>query len=250
MRAIVVANWKMNPGTFRDAKRLFDASKRAVDAAKSVAVIVAPPAIYLRDLATAYKGKKLSFAVQNAHFESAGAHTGEVSMEQARDAKASYALVGHAERRAAGETNEDTRKKVAAALASRLTPILCVGERQRSSAGEYFNDVRAQLLEGLRDVPANALQKVMIAYEPVWAIGADQPMTPGDMHEMSIFIRKAIVETAGQVGMKVKILYGGSIDDSSAAAMMQDGGVQGLLIGRASLEPRVFAPLLLALNDA
>src|SRR3989344_1848315 len=140
-KRLVVANWKMNPPTFREAKLLFEATKK-------VRVVVAPPAIFLRELAGAYRGKKVAFAAQSAHFEAGGAHTGELSMKQARDAKASYVLVGHAERRASGETNDDTRKKITAAFAHSLTPIFCIGEHVRASDGSHFSYIREQLTAG------------------------------------------------------------------------------------------------------
>src|SRR3989344_3279143 len=116
MKSIVVANWKMNPASFKEAKKLFEAAEKS----PNVSLIVAPPAIFLRELAGGYRGKKLSFVVQNAHAEAKGAFTGEISIAQAHDAGASYVLVGHSERRAAGETNDDTRKKTSAAISARM----------------------------------------------------------------------------------------------------------------------------------
>ncbi len=248
MRSIVIANWKMNPATWAEAKRLFEATRKAADAAKSLTIIVAPPSIYLRDLARSYKGRRVAFAVQSTHYEQIGSHTGEISAAQARDSKAAFAIVGHAERRAAGETNEDAGRKVAAALAEKLTPILCVGEKTRSQGGEYFNFVREQVLAGLSQVPEQKISKILLAYEPVWAIGATKPMTPADMHEMAIFIRKTVVEKFGQHAMNVKILYGGSIDENSAEDMLKNGDVDGLLVGRASTDARKFSALLSAVS--
>lgn len=250
MKSIVVANWKMNPGTFREAKKLFDATRKAADAAKSVAVIVAPPMLYLRDLLIAYKGKRISFAAQNVHSEAAGSFTGEISAPQLKDARVSYAIIGHAERRAMGESNLDANKKVLAALGAGVTPILCIGEKSRSQTGDHFVYVRDQILDGLTSVPPQKLSKVLIAYEPVWAIGAEKPMSPEAMHEMAIFIRKTIVESMGQGGMTVKMLYGGSIDEHSAADMLQNGDVSGLLIGRASTDSKKIAALLSACDEA
>lgn len=244
MKSIVVANWKMNPQTFRDAKKLFELSRKATERSRSVSLIVAPPALYLRELASAYKGKKVSLAGQNAHFQPAGSYTGEVSMAQLRDAKATHVLIGHAERRAMGETDGEIRLKVIAALQSKLIPIVCIGEKQRNNSGEHFTLVASQLLEALADVPATKLAGVLIAYEPVWAIGADRPMDVRSMHEMAIFIRKKLVERFGPSAMKVKILYGGSIDQSNAADMLKEGDVNGLLIGRASTDAGSFVPLL------
>ncbi len=243
MKSILVANWKMNPATFREAKILFDATKKASDKAKNVQVIAAPPAIYLRELSKGYRGK-ISFAVQNGFPEPSGAKTGEISYAMAKDARATYAIIGHAERRLMGETDEDVRKKVAGAIKQEITPILCIGEKSRGAGGDHFQFVRDQLRVGLGDVQANVLKKVIIAYEPVWAIGAAKPMTARDMHEMSIYIRKSIVETLGAEGMDVKILYGGSIDALSAPDMLKNGDVKGLLVGRASSDARAITALL------
>lgn len=246
---MLVANWKMNPATYREAKLLFDATKKASDRSKNVQVIVAPPAIYLRQLAVGYRGR-ISFALQNGFQESGGAHTGEISFAQGADSRAAYAIVGHAERRAMGETNEQTKAKVAGALKEDLVPILCVGEQKRDGSGDHFPFIREQLRVGLADAPAASLKKVMIAYEPVWAIGATKPMSSRDMHEMSIFIRKTIVEFYGEAGMEIKILYGGSVDEISAAEMLQNGDVRGLLVGRASAEAHHITKLLAAAEKA
>lgn len=248
MRSIVVANWKMNPASFADARKLLDATRGAAESAKKVSVIVAPPSLYLRELRARYKGKRLTFAAQNAHFAKGGAFTGEVSMQEIRDARATHVIIGHAERRAMGETNEDVKEKIIAALDEKLIPILCIGETTRSSNGEHFEFVRKQLSSALRDLAPAKLSKVLMAYEPVWAIGATRPMSPRDMHEMAIFIRKQIVDMHGEIGMNMKILYGGSIDETNAGEMLMHGDVDGLLVGRASTDARKFAALLDALN--
>lgn len=247
MKPIVVANWKMNPPSWREGKALFDGVKKALDKAPQITLIVAPPSLYVRELRATYKGKRISFALQNVHFEPSGAFTGEISCAEAKDAKVSYVLVGHAERRAMGETNEDTRKKVAAALASDVVPILCVGEAKRASDGAYFGVVKEQLRVGLADVAPAKLGRVIIAYEPVWAIGAERAMSPRDMHEMAIFIRKTIVGLRGEGGMNAKILYGGSVDETNAATMLREGDVHGLLVGRASVDSAKLGALMKSL---
>lgn len=244
MKAIVIANWKMHPETAAAAKRLLDATKRAAAAARGLTVIIAPPSIYLRDIAKA-RGK-LGCAIQSARAEKSGAHTGDVSLAMAKDARCAYAIIGHAERRAAGETNEETSAQLQEALSLGMTPILCVGERERSADGRHFAAVKEQLRAAFAGVKAPSIKKSIIAYEPVWAIGASTPMTPRDMHEMSIYIRKTMVELLGAVAMDVRILYGGAIDATNARAMIEDGDVHGLLVGRASVE----APALKALFAA
>ena len=250
MKALVVANWKMNPPSFKEAKALFEETKRMTGLFKGLTVVVAPPAVFVRELSAKLRKGRIALAVQNAHFEAGGAHTGEISMQQVRDAKVTHCLIGHAERREMGETDDDVRKKVASALGAQLTPILCVGEKSREGGAEHFSYVRQQLQTALADVPQTKLSKVIIAYEPIWAIGAPKAMLPRDMHEMAIFIRKTAVEKFGEVGHSLTILYGGSVDATNAAAMLQHGDVRGLLVGRASVDAKVFAELLRSVNDA
>lgn len=250
MKSLVVANWKMNPATAREAKKLFEATKKAAEGVRKSVIVVAPPAIFLRDLSRSYHGKQISFAVQNAHPEAGGAYTGEISLAQAKDARASYVLVGHAERREMGETDEAIRTKVAGALAIKMTPILCVGEKERGKGGGHFETVREQLRAGLGAVAPSNMNRVVITYEPLWAIGASNIMRPHDMHEMAIFIRKTVVDLCGKPGHSVKILYGGSIDDTNVTAMLRGGDVRGFLIGRACLNAVEFATLLQAIENA
>jgi triosephosphate isomerase len=250
MKALVVGNWKMNPATYKEARALFDETRRMVGLLRGVSVIVAPPAIFLRDLTMGLRKGRVAFAVQNAHYESSGAHTGEISLPQAKDSKATYVIIGHAERRAAGESNDDTRLKVGAALAAGMTPILCVGEKTREQGAEYFAFVREQLRTGLPEDAAKKIAKVIIAYEPVWAIGAPKPMQPRDMHEMGIFIRKTLVEKFGDQGHKTTILYGGAVDASNAGTMLREGDVKGFLVGRASSQVQSMTELLRAVAEA
>lgn len=248
-KILVVANWKMNPGTFREAKKLFEATKSAAEQTRSASVIVAPPAIFLRELSGMYRGSKVAFAAQHVHAESRGAHTGEISLLQVKDARARYVLVGHAERRAMGETDADVQKKVTAAIALRMTPILCVGEAERGKGGRYFEIVREQLRMGLADVAASNLKQVLIVYEPLWTIGVKTTMSPSEMHQMAIFVRKCAVDTHGNAGRGLKILYGGSVDEKNAMAMLRDGDVRGFLVGRASVNAIEFAKLLRAIES-
>ena len=249
MKSLLVANWKMNPPTYAEAKKLLEATKKAADSAKNVTIVIAPPSIYVRELRASYKGKKIGFAIQNAHAEAAGSFTGEISMVQAKGAGITQVIVGHAERRAMGESNDDTRKKIAAGVALGLSPILCVGELTRTTDGEHFEFIKAQLKAGFADVLVAKIPKVTIAYEPVWAIGASTAMSPRDMHEMAIFIRKTIVGLYGEKGMAVKILYGGSIDATNAPAMLTQGDVVGLLVGRASTDVASLTALVKAMKN-
>jgi len=251
MRAIIVANWKMNPPTMREARRHFEATKKMAERAPHVSLIIAPPSIYLRELTSTYRGKRISFAAQNVHFESKGGFTGEISPPQVKDAGASYVIVGHSERRyppaGGGESNEDTRKKVSSALASKLTPILCVGEAERMRGGEHFAVIKEQLRTALADLAPASAVRVIVAYEPAWAIGGEKTISPREMQTVAIFISKTLVDMHGAIGHKVKILYGASIGEENAAAMMEEGRVSGLIVGHVSIDAKRFAALLQSL---
>ncbi len=250
MKSLIVANWKMNPASVREAKKLCGETKRLAGLLKGVSVVVCPPAVFLSGLAAGARKGRVSFGTQNVHFENRGSYTGEISPVQAKDAKASYAIVGHAERRAIGESNDDVRKKVDAVFAAGMTPILCIGEKERGQGAEHFTFVREQLRGGISEEAGKKLSRLIIAYEPVWAIGATKAMEPRQMHEMSIFIRKTLVERFGSVGHNITILYGGSIDASNAGEMLRDGDVTGLLVGRASVDIQAFTELLRAVSEA
>ncbi len=261
MKCLVVANWKMNPATWREARQLFEAIKKAADRSAHLSVVVAAPSLYVRSLRERYHGRRLAFAIQHARAETQGAHTGDVSLIQSKDAGVQYAIVGHAERRAQGETDDETGAQVGEALSLKVTPILCVGEAERTSDAMYFEVVRRQLRAGFAQVDPSHLQRVIVAYEPVWAIGKQSAMRPRDMHEMAIFIRKTLVDLSMRNGplptnkkeptataMGVRILYGGSIDEQNAPAMLTEGDIQGFLVGRASQESARMRALLQALD--
>lgn len=243
-----MCNWKTNPTTYTEAKKLFEATSRAANEQRSISVVVAPPALYLRDVARGYRGK-IAFAVQSARADDSGAFTGDISLAQCKDSRASFAIVGHAERRAKGETNEETSAQVQKALALGMSPILCVGERARTADGAHFAFVKEQLRAAVVGLKPAQIKKCVVAYEPVWAIGAAKPMEPRDMHEMSIFIRKTLVELLGTAAMDIRILYGGAVDITSAPIMMKEGDVYGLLIGRASTDVRTIGPIIHTIGD-
>ena len=250
IKTVVVANWKMNPKTLGEAKKLYRATKKTAGKTRGLVVVVTPPVVFLHVLAKGKRGKNIVFAVQNAHSEIGGAYTGEVSFAQAKDAGATYAIIGHAERRATGETNDDVRKKVATALETSVTPIICIGENQRSESGEHFGVVKEQIHAAYTNVPQKKVGATIVAYEPVWAVGGDAAMKPHDMQEMAIFIRKCVAEIYAPTNLSVfpTILYGGAIDAGNAAAMLKDGDVDGFLVGRASADIKKVTALFDALR--
>ena len=248
---IVVANWKANPPTLIEARKLFAAVKKAAGSFRG-ALVVCPPAPFLADLALSYRGSRIRFGAQDVFYEKGGSFTGEYSADMLRSVKTQYVILGHSERRRLGETNEDINKKIAAALAAGLTPILCVGEKGRDVEGNYFQTIEEQLKKGLSGISDSSLPKIIIAYEPVWAIGkrAEDAMKPNDVQEMAIFIRKTLAQKYPRNAVdKVAILYGGSAEPENVAGILTDGGVSGFLVGHVSLEPARFKEMLSVISD-
>lgn len=235
---LLVFNWKMNPETLKQAKNVFEATVAAMTNMRAVRAIVAPPAVFLHALKVGYRGRTMSFAIQNIHFDTHGAHTGDISARQAKDIGASYAIIGHAERRALGENDDDVRKKVKAILREGMSAIVCIGENDRDHSGIYLELIKKQLITALIDVDKKQIKKIIIAYEPVWAIGAAEPMKATQMHEMTILIRKILWEKYGRIGLTIPILYGGSVlGGKEAESMAKESEVNGFLLGRVSVDP-------------
>lgn len=246
-RPLVVGNWKMNPGTPREAVRLVEGFRRKLAGGKGVDVCVCPPAIYLGALRA--KFPSLSVGLQDVSaFPGEGAHTGDVSASMAKASGVSLVVVGHSERRAQGEADELVARKVAAVLAEGLTAVLCVGERIRDERGEYLRVLAGQIEASLAGVPAAALSRLVVAYEPVWAIGAGkEAIGPQGLLETALYVRKCLRETLGPSrGDAVPIIYGGSVDAENAAALLSEGEVDGFLVGRASLDAHQFAGIVVA----
>jgi triosephosphate isomerase len=243
-KILVVANWKMNPDSADKAREIFRGTKVAVKNLANVQVIVCPPVVYLSDLEK-NNTSSVILGTQDIFWEKAGAFTGEISSDMLK--KGSYVILGHSERRALGETDEMVAKKIASAVKAGLHPILCVGEKVRDDHGEYLHFLRSQIVNSLGKLTKKYLSKVIIAYEPVWAIGQseDKAMKPTDIHETSLFIRKVLADLYGPaVAVSTPILYGGSVTANNAKEMITLGEVQGLLVGRESLNPKKFGELL------
>lgn len=244
---IIVANWKMNPETLPEARRLFARIKKASARTRNVRTIIAPPIVFLADLALSYGGVCVSFAAQDVFFERKGSHTGEVSVPQVASVGAQYVIIGHSERRARGEENDEVHKKVKAALSGGLSVILCVGERERDEDGDYLSFITEEISSALRKVRKEELKQIVIAYEPIWAIGktARDAMKPSDMHEMSLFIRKILAGLYDRAAAsRPRILYGGSAEPANVKALLAEGEVDGFLVGHASLDAESFKAIL------
>ena len=245
-RPIFAANWKMNHGP-SDASAFMRTFLSSYQRRPDRTVMLFPPAISFGAVAGALGERPdIQMGVQNIHWEDKGAFTGETSAPMARDAGARATLVGHSERRHVfGETDEETALKCAAAARAGLVPMLCVGETlEEREAGRTEEVVLRQLRAGLSRLESAQLATVMIAYEPVWAIGTGRNATPDDAAAVHGAIRATLRDIVGEKGATTPILYGGSVNRGNVAALLAADQVDGVLVGGASLEPQGWSSLV------
>ncbi len=244
-KKIVIGNWKMNPRTAKEAEKLLSSINKELSRIKKTDVVVCPPFIFLEKLKKI--SKKISLGAQDTFYGDVGAFTGEVSAEMLSSLGVNYVIVGHSERRTFGEDYTEINRKLRAVLGAGITPVLCVGEWERDEKHEYYNLVKTQVLECLNGVAKNLISKVIIAYEPVWALSTTanrRDATPADSREMAIYIRKVLADKFNKDAVGTRIIYGGSVNEKDAGDFIINGGVDGLLPGRASLDPKKFSEIV------
>lgn len=194
----------------------------------------------------------VALAAQDVSVEGPGAHTGEATAEALAGAGVSYVIVGHSERRKAGETDTEVAAKLARVLSVGMTPVLCVGELARDDDGRYLEEVTVQLVSALSGLSEKDRAKVVVAYEPVWAIssaGGARPLTPDELAEAALFVRSVLAERfSPELAKKTRVLYGGSVTAEEVPGYVSTGRVQGFLVGRASASPESLAALAAALS--
>ncbi len=245
-RRYIAANWKMNK-TIEEAEEFLDGLlERPGDTDDGVDVVVCPPYLALAASVDACDGSAVRIAAQNMHEEESGAFTGEVSAAMLRDVGAGAVVLGHSERRTLfGETDEALARKVPAALDASLEPILCVGESEgQRDAGETEDVLRLQLSSDLANVGDTDLARLVIAYEPVWAIGTGRTATPEQAQEACAFIRSLVELRSAEAAEAVRILYGGSVKPANAAELLGLPDIDGALVGGASLAVGDFAGII------
>jgi triosephosphate isomerase len=243
----VVGNWKLNK-TIAESLALVTELKNQLGAVKGVEVGVAPVFTSLPAVAKRLEGTPIATCAQNCHWEKSGAWTGEVSPTLLADAGASWVIVGHSERRQFfGDTNESVGKKARAVLDAGLGAIVCVGESlAERDGGRTLEIVDGQLAGGLAAIDAAATAKIVIAYEPVWAIGTGRTATPAQAQEVHAHIRTRLRDRYGAAADTIRIQYGGSVKPSNAEALMAERDIDGALVGGASLEAADFIAIVKA----
>ena len=244
---VLAANWKM----FKTVQEAFVYAReftRLVKDIDDVEIVLAAPFTAVHTVAEATRNTKVAVAGQNLHFEREGAFTGEISGTMLKEAGAEYVIVGHSERRTLfGETDAIVSKKIAAALAASLTPIACIGETlDERERGETFAVLDRQIGDGLvRSVPLAAVPALVVAYEPVWAIGTGRTATAGQAQEAHSHIRRRLREAYGEeAASQCRIIYGGSVKPGNVRELVTQADVDGGLVGGASLDVKAFAEIV------
>jgi len=245
-KPIIAGNWKMNM-TATQARELAGKLVPLVSGVKGRDVVLGPPFTSLAAVAETIKGSNIGLAAQNLHWEDKGAFTGEISADMLLDSGCKYVIIGHSERRQYfGETDETVNKKVKQALKKGLLPILCVGETlAEREAGKLKDIISRQVTGGLNDISAEDMKKIVLAYEPVWAIGTGKTATPEQANEVHALIRQKIKALySADIAEGLRIQYGGSVTPENVSTLMAMPDIDGALVGGASLKPESFAALV------
>ena len=246
-KPVIAGNWKMYK-TLGQAVETALALKSLTANANHCEIVIAPVFVHLKTVADRLEGSNVKTAAQDCAPEAKqSANTGEVSAEMIEDVGASHVIVGHSERRQFyGETDESVKRKTRAALDAGLSAIVCVGETlSERREGKLFETVAKQLRDGLAGLTSSDMERIIIAYEPVWAIGTGQTATPEQAQEMHGFIRREVGESHGEaVAESIRILYGGSVKPDNIKELMIQADIDGALVGGASLEAESFAKIV------
>lgn len=245
-KPLIAGNWKLNK-SIKEAIELVTLLKRMITSTQHVDVVVCPVFTALSDVSEVIRESDIKLGAQDVYWEEKGAFTGEVSSSLLKDAGASYVIIGHSERRQFfAETNETVNLKTKAAIKAGLIPIVCVGESLKEREENRTFDVVKDHVEGaLNGLPQAEMAKVVIAYEPVWAIGTGKVATPAQAQEVHLFIRKEIAKLFNQeIASTTRILYGGSVKAENISSLINEVDIDGALVGGASLEAQGFADIV------
>jgi len=245
MKPLIVANWKCNPVSLREAKRLFNSVKKGIKDFKGAEVIICPPFIYLPELNS--RRSKIKLGAQNCFWEDGGAFTGEISAKMLQSLGCKYVIIGHSERRGYfKETDSMANRKMISALQNKLKPILCIGEtEEEKNKGDFSKVIRSQIEKSLKKIPRARITDIAIAYEPIWAIGTGKACRPAQAQVTNLLIRKVISSLYSRnVAEKMPVLYGGSVNKDNALSYLRESQMAGLLIGGASLRPKEFIRII------
>lgn len=242
---LLVGNWKANPETQKAAQKLFRAVVKPVSLLKRVETVICPPTIYLGLLENDVVNRNCVLGAQTVSSFGAGSHTGSTTVPMLFDSKVRYVLVGHSEERAAGVTIEDIQTRISHILQYPLSPIICVGEVVRDSKNVFLKKFREEVKKILSGIPVEHISRVIFAYEPIWAIGetAPRPATPEECAQMVGIIRQSIRDQFPELEELPRVIYGASVSLETVKGFVEEGQVDGLLPGRASLDAKQFVSI-------
>ncbi len=248
-KRLIVGNWKMYIEDPEAAHSYALTLRRKVRGLSGIEVWLAPSHPLIPDIAHVLDSSPVCVGAQSLSAHTDGQHTGDVSARTLKKVGALFALIGHSERRIAGDTQEIVHAQLERALEAGLAPILCIGEREREHDGEHFEILENQLTSALKNIPKYSLKKLLVAYEPVWAIGksSEFAMKSAELEEMVIFIRKVLADILDrQAALKIQILYGAAVEPQNAGYLIKEGGINGLLVGHASAQLDQFLEIIKA----
>lgn len=246
-KKVIAGNWKMNNDLMESEKLIVELKNLLQNEKPNCDVIICPPFTSLSEASKLVKGSVIKLGAQNMYFEESGAFTGEVSASMLKSVGCEYVILGHSERRNIfGESDEVINKKIKKALSAELKPIFCVGELLEERENGTTNDViKRQILKGLAGIPADDMKNIIVAYEPVWAIGTGKTATPAQAQEVHEFIRDLIeIEYSMEVSMNLVILYGGSVKPDNAKQLLSQIDIDGALVGGACLKADSFMGII------
>jgi triosephosphate isomerase len=244
MKPLIVANWKCNPLALQEAKRLFNTVKNGLKKVRNAEVVICSPFTFLSFFSSS---KNVKLGAQNCFWEKSGSFTGEISPWMLNDLGCDYVILGHSERRIVfDETDEMVNKKLKAAISVKLRAILCIGETERErEEGKTQEVLKSQIEKGLKDVSKGEIEKINIAYEPVWAIGTGKPCDVEEAQKIALLIRKMINQRySPSVAKNLRVLYGGSVNSENARPYIKEANLNGFIIGGASLKPKEFIKIV------
>lgn len=241
-KKIIIGNWKMNPKNLKEAEKIFLDIEKNLLKIKKTKIVLCVPYVYLDRFSKL--SKKIILGAQNAFALSSAAYTGEISFDMLFSFKVKYVILGHSERRNMGENNFEINQKIKYALKNNFTPILCVGEKDRDESHAYLDFIKKQVEECLEGISKNLISKIVIAYEPLWAIGDSsvRVATGEEYREVSIYIRK-VLNDKFKIS-NVPIIYGGSVHPTNVLEFLKEGHADGFLPGRDSLDAKRFLEIV------
>ncbi|MDR2811587.1 MAG: triose-phosphate isomerase [Endomicrobium sp.] len=244
-KPLMAGNWKMNK-TVAESVSVVKVLKSSIADVTDVEVLICPTFTALYAVNNEAEGSNINVGAQNLFWETKGAFTGEISPSMLKDTGCSYVLIGHSERRQYfNETDETVNKKTKAALVAGLIPVICIGETLKErEQGVTFKVIKKQIKEGLAGLTPQQAASIVVAYEPVWAIGTGKNATPDQSQEVHAFTRKVYSQMYGDASQKIRILYGGSVNPTNVSALMKQTDIDGGLVGGASLEAESFTKLV------